>query len=56
MLEGKRLLITGVATKNSIAFSAAEHAQQLGAEVVLTTFGRMRRMTERAAKGLPDER
>ena len=55
MLEGKRLLITGVATKNSIAFSAAEQAQQLGAEVVLTTFGRMRRMTERAAKGLPEE-
>jgi len=55
MLEGKRLLITGVATKNSIAFSAAEQAQQLGAEIVLTTFGRMRRMTERAAQGLPEE-
>ncbi len=55
MLEGKRLLITGVATKNSIAFSVAEQAQQLGAEIVLTTFGRMRRMTERAAQGLPEE-
>jgi enoyl ACP reductase len=55
MLDGKRLLITGVATKNSIAFSAAEQAQQLGAEIVLTTFGRMRRMTERAAQGLPEE-
>jgi enoyl-[acyl-carrier protein] reductase I len=55
MLEGKRLLITGVATNNSIAYSAAEQAQQLGAEVILTSFGRMRRMTERAAKGLPEE-
>jgi len=54
MLEGKRLLITGVATKDSIAFSAAEQAQRLGAEVVLTSFGRMRRMTERAAQGLPE--
>ncbi len=54
LLEGKRLVITGVATKDSIAFSVAEQAQQLGAEVVLTSFGRMRRMTERAAKELPE--
>ncbi len=54
MLEGKRLLITGVATKDSIAFSVAESAQRAGAEVVLTSFGRMRRLTERAARRLPD--
>jgi meromycolic acid enoyl-[acyl-carrier protein] reductase len=54
MLEGKRLLITGVLTKGSIAYSVAERAQHGGAEVVLTGFGRTRRMTERAAARLPD--
>nr|MBA2580631.1 SDR family oxidoreductase [Thermoleophilaceae bacterium] len=54
ILEGKRLLITGVMTKQSIAYAVAEQAQQQGAEVVLTSFGRARRMTERAAGGLPD--
>jgi enoyl-[acyl-carrier protein] reductase I len=53
ILAGKRLLITGVITKDSIAFHAAERAQQEGAEVLLTSFGRVRRMTERAAKRLP---
>ena len=54
MLAGKRLLITGVVTKDSIAFEVARQAQEAGAEVVLTGFGRARRMTERAAKALPD--
>ena len=54
MLEGKRLLITGVLTKGSIAYSVAERAQQEGAQVLLTGFGRTRRMTERAAARLPD--
>ncbi len=54
LLEGKRLLITGVLTKGSIAYSVAERAQQEGAEIVLTGFGRTRRMTERAAARLPD--
>jgi enoyl ACP reductase len=53
LLEGKRLLITGVLTRGSIAYSVAERAQQEGAEVVLTGFGRTRRMTERAAGRLP---
>jgi enoyl-[acyl-carrier protein] reductase I len=53
LLKDKRLLVTGALTRDSIAFHAAEQAQQLGAEVVLTSFGRARRMTERAAKGLP---
>jgi meromycolic acid enoyl-[acyl-carrier-protein] reductase len=53
MLDGKRLLITGVLTKGSIAYSVAEKAQQAGAEIVLTGFGRTKRMTERSAKGLP---
>ncbi len=53
ILEGKRLLITGLMTKRSIAYAVAEQAQRQGAEVVLTSFGRARRMTERAAEGLP---
>jgi meromycolic acid enoyl-[acyl-carrier protein] reductase len=53
-IEGKRLLITGVLTRRSIAFAVANEAQLAGAEVVLTGFGRARRMTERAAERLPD--
>jgi enoyl-[acyl-carrier protein] reductase I len=53
ILAGKRLLITGVITKDSIAYHVAEQAQHEGAEVVLTSFGRVRRMTERAAARLP---
>jgi enoyl-[acyl-carrier protein] reductase I len=52
-LEGRRLVITGVITKDSIAFHTAARAQELGAEIVLTSFGRVRRMTERAAGRLP---
>lgn len=52
MLEGKRLVIAGVITRDSIAFDVARRAQLAGAEIVLTGFGRARRMTERAAKGL----
>ena len=54
MLDGKRLLITGVLTRKSIAFAVAHEAQLAGAEVVLTGFGRSRRMTERAAARLPE--
>jgi meromycolic acid enoyl-[acyl-carrier-protein] reductase len=54
LLQGKRLLITGVLTKGSIAYTVAERAQRSGAEIVLTGFGRTRRMTERAAKRLPE--
>ena len=53
-LDGKRLLLTGVATRDSIAWAAARIAQEQGAQVVLTSFGRMRRLTERAAARLPD--
>ncbi len=54
LLEGKRLLITGVITKDSIAFHAAQRAQQEGATILLTSFGRARRLTERAARRLPE--
>jgi meromycolic acid enoyl-[acyl-carrier protein] reductase len=53
MLDGKRILITGVLMKTSIAYATATRAQQLGAEVILTSFGRSRRITERCAKALP---
>ena len=53
LLDGRRLVVTGVATKESIAFAVAREAQLAGAEIVLTSFGRMRRMTERAARQLP---
>jgi meromycolic acid enoyl-[acyl-carrier-protein] reductase len=53
MLEGRRLLLTGVLTRRSIAFSIAEEASKLGAELILTSFGRARRLTERAARQLP---
>ncbi|NLT05694.1 MAG: enoyl-ACP reductase FabI [Solirubrobacterales bacterium] len=54
MLEGRRLLITGVITNRSIAYATAVRAQELGAEILLTSFGRARRLTERAAKRLPE--
>jgi meromycolic acid enoyl-[acyl-carrier-protein] reductase len=53
MLSDKKLLITGVLTRDSIAWEAARQAQEAGAEVVLTGFGRARRLTERAARSLP---
>jgi enoyl ACP reductase len=52
ILEGKRILITGVVNRRSIAFAIAERAQAEGAEVLLTSFGRIKRMTERAATRL----
>lgn len=53
MLDGKKLVVTGVLTKDSIAASVAHHAVEAGAEVVLTSFGRALRLTQRVARGLP---
>jgi enoyl ACP reductase len=52
LLAGKRLLVTGVITDASIAFSVAKLAQENGATVVLTGFGRLS-LVERIAKRLP---
>jgi enoyl-[acyl-carrier protein] reductase I len=52
LLDGKRLLITGVITDASLAFHVAKVAQEQGAQVVLTGFGRMR-LVERIAQRLP---
>ena len=53
MLQGKRILVTGVLNDASIAFSTARIAQEQGAEVILSSFGRVMRLTERTARRLP---
>jgi meromycolic acid enoyl-[acyl-carrier protein] reductase len=52
LLAGKRVLITGVITDASIAFHVARTAQEQGAEVVLTGFGRLS-LVQRIAQRLP---
>ncbi|MBM0237063.1 enoyl-ACP reductase FabI [Micromonospora sp. ATA32] len=52
LLAGKRLLVTGVITDASIAFSVAKLAQENGAQVVLTGYGRLS-LVERIARRLP---
>ncbi len=54
LLEGKRLLITGVLTEDSLAFGVARLAQEQGAQIVLTGAGRGLSLTKRVAKKLPD--
>ncbi|MBO0900526.1 enoyl-ACP reductase FabI [Cellulomonas sp. zg-ZUI222] len=53
LLEGKTLLVTGVLTDSSIAFHVARLAQEQGAQVVLTSFGRQMRLTQVIARRLP---
>src|SRR5215475_3684290 len=53
ILDGKRILVTGVLTDASIAFHVARLAQLEGATVVLTGFGRLS-LVERIARRLPD--
>lgn len=53
LLQDRKLVITGVLTSKSIATSVARLAIEQGAEVVLTSFGRARRITERVARQLP---
>jgi enoyl ACP reductase len=53
LLDGKKLVVTGVLTKDSIAAAVARLAQEQGAELVLTSFGRGMRLTQRVAKTLP---
>src|SRR5205823_13191443 len=53
LLDGRRILVTGVLNDSSIAFGVAKLAQEEGAEVVLTSFGRVMSLTQRAAKRLP---
>jgi len=53
LLEGKRLLVTGVLTEASLAYSVARLAQEEGAKLVLTSFGRPMNLTRRSARRLP---
>ena len=53
ILEGKKLLITGVLMDSSIAFHVAKVAQEEGAEVVLTSFGRTMKITQTISRRLP---
>ena len=55
MLDGKRVVVTGVLTEASIAFSVARLAQEAGAEVLLTGFGRGLSITRSIARRLPTE-
>lgn len=55
LLDGKKLLVTGVLMDSSIAFHVARLAQEQGAEVVLTSFGRTMKITRTVSKRLPHE-
>ncbi|MEE9416676.1 MAG: enoyl-ACP reductase FabI [Acidimicrobiales bacterium] len=55
ILDGKRLLITGVLTDTSLAFGVAQLAQAEGAEIILTGAGRGLRLTQRTARKLAVE-
>lgn len=54
ILDGKRILVTGVTTDASIAFAVARIAQEQGATVVLTAFPRLS-LVKRIARRLPSE-
>lgn len=54
LLDGKKLLVTGVLMDSSIAFHVARLAQEEGAEVVLSSFGRQLRLTQTIARRLPE--
>ena len=53
LLDGRSVLVTGVLTEGSIAFHVARLAQEQGAQVVLTSFGRQKRLTEAISRRLP---
>ena len=55
LLEGKRILVTGVLVESSFAFHVAKLAQLEGAEVVLTSFGKAYRLTQVISRRLPRE-
>ena len=55
ILDGKKILVTGVLTEASIAFATARLAQDQGATLVLSNFGRALSLCQRIAKRLPQE-
>ena len=52
LLEGKKVLITGVLTEASLAFGVAKLAESEGAEVMLTSVESVMKHTEKAARKL----
>jgi enoyl-[acyl-carrier protein] reductase I len=55
LLDGKRIVITGVLTDASLAYGVARLARQEGAEIVLTGAGRALKLTQRTARKLGDD-
>lgn len=55
ILEGKRILVAGVTMDSSIGFAVAKVAQEEGAQVVISNFGRALGITRRIAARLPQE-
>ena len=55
LLTGRTVVVTGVLTDQSIAFHIARLAQDEGADVILTSFGRTMSLTKRSASRLPTE-
>src|SRR5918999_340034 len=55
ILEGKRILVAGVTMDTSIGFAVARVAQEQGATVLISNFGRALNITKRIAKRLPQE-
>lgn len=55
LLSERTVVITGVLTDQSIAFHVARLAQEQGARVILTSFGRTMSLTKRSASRLPEE-
>lgn len=55
ILDGKRILVAGVTMDSSIGFATARVAQEQGATVLISNFGRALGITKRIAKRLPVE-
>lgn len=55
ILDGKRILVAGVTMDSSIGFATARVAQEQGATVLISNFGRALNITKRIAKRLPEE-
>lgn len=55
LLDGKRVLVAGVLTEASLGFATAKAAQEQGAQVIVSNFGRGMGITRRVIKKLPTE-
>ena len=55
LLDGKKIVITGVLTDASLAYGVAQLARQEGADIVLTGAGRALKLTQRTARKLGDD-